>query len=368
MMNQQIDLLKSILFAEWTTLVTFGICLLVLQKQKKPAYQLYTRARQLLAINFLIFAMEPFLYWLKEEEIYSIPYPETISLSVYLIVTVLLSMIYLPFVQPDYITRKRVLHNVIFLAGCLSFLCIGAIIGGTFRLISHITVTVVLLTMVILLGIRFYSYYRKAQQKMANFYTDNFKQSIAWLARSVTLVVALGFPSYIPSILPHWGIEIYKALCLLSIIYMFLSFTNYMFNANFVVLNITLPQKNVRLDKGTIEKLQRCTLRWQKTLAALTKNITINDVSRQLGTNRTYLSLYLNTYLNLTFSEWIGQIRLKQAKILLASNAIMSMEQVAEATGFTSSSAFSHYFKAHEGLSPIRWRRQTRHKKTDQSD
>ena len=243
MMNQQIDLLKSILFAEWTTLVTFGICLLVLQKQKKPAYQLYTRARQLLAINFLIFAMEPFLYWLKEEEIYSIPYPETISLSLYLIVTVLL-----------------------------------------------------------------------------------------------------------------------------SIIYMFLSFTNYMFNANFVVLNITLPQKNVRLDKGTIEKLQRCTLRWQKTPAALTKNITINDVSRQLGTNRTYLSLYLNTYLNLTFSEWIGQIRLKQAKTLLASNAIMSMEQVAEATGFTSSSAFSHYFKAHEGLSPIRWRRQTRHKKTDQSD
>ena len=132
-MNQQIDLLKSILFAEWTTLVTFGICLLVLQKQKKPAYQLYTRARQLLAINFLIFAMEPFLYWLKEEEIYSIPYPETISLSLYLIVTVLLSMIYLPFVQPDYITRKRVLHNVIFLAGCLSFLCIGAIIGGTFK-------------------------------------------------------------------------------------------------------------------------------------------------------------------------------------------------------------------------------------------
>ena len=65
MMNQQIDLLKSILFAEWTTLVTFGICLLVLQKQKKPAYQLYTRARQLLAINFLIFAMEPFLYWLS---------------------------------------------------------------------------------------------------------------------------------------------------------------------------------------------------------------------------------------------------------------------------------------------------------------
>lgn len=61
MMNQQIDLLKSILFAEWTTLVTFGICLLVLQKQKKPAYQLYTRARQLLASNFLIFAMEPVL-------------------------------------------------------------------------------------------------------------------------------------------------------------------------------------------------------------------------------------------------------------------------------------------------------------------
>lgn len=61
-MNQQINLFNSLLFTEWATLVTLGICLLALQKHKKPTYPIYTRARYLLGIDFLLFALDPFLY------------------------------------------------------------------------------------------------------------------------------------------------------------------------------------------------------------------------------------------------------------------------------------------------------------------
>ena len=354
-MNQQINLFNSLLFTEWATLATLGICLLALQKHKKPTYPIYTRARYLLAIDFLLFSLDPFLYWLTEEGICRIPQLGVIGLGLYLVVAVLLSMTYIPFVQPDYITRKKVFLNILLLAGSLSVLFSGAVTGGIFSLASRIAVTAVLLVTVCLFGIRFYSYYQKAQQKMDNFYADNFKQSITRLSSSVTLIVIL-------------GIAIHKTLCFLSAIYVFLSFINYMFNVDFVALAVGLPQENGRLSKSTIEKLQRHTRRWQETPGALTKNITINDVSRQLGTNRAYLSLYLNTYLDTTFTEWIGRIRLRKAKSLLASDAIMTMEQIAEAAGFTSASAFSHYFKAHEGLSPKLWRRQNRHRKTTQAE
>ena len=367
-MNQQINLFNSLLFTEWATLATLGICLLALQKHKKPAYPIYTRARYLLAIDFLLFSLDPFLYWLTEEGICRIPQLGVIGLGLYLVVAVLLSMTYIPFVQPDYITRKKVFLNILLLAGSLSALFSGAVTGGVFSLASRIAVTAVLLVTVCLFGIRFYSYYQKAQQKMDNFYADNFKQSITRLSSSVTLIVILGISSCSAPFFPHWGIAIHKTLCFLSAIYVFLSFINYMFNVDFVALAVGLPQENGRLSKSTIEKLQRHTRRWQETPGALTKNITINDVSRQLGTNRAYLSLYLNTYLDTTFTEWIGRIRLRKAKSLLASDAIMTMEQIAEAAGFTSASAFSHYFKAHEGLSPKLWRRQNRHRKTTQAE
>lgn len=366
-MNQSANFLCNLLFVEWTTLVTFGLCLLALRKHEKSTYYIYTRSRYLLGTNFLIFSLEPFFYWLDETGIYNVPHTEIIALSLYIVAAVLLSMTYIPFVQPDYISRRRIICDAVLTVLSLILLYTGTIAGGLFGFVSRMVVTMAFFVAIYLFGLRFYSYYRRAQQKIDNFYADDFRQSIAWLSRSVTLTITLGLTSCFTPFFPHWLVAIHKTLCFFSAIYMFLSFINYMLNTDFIALTIGLPQENGRLNRSTILQLQRRTKRWQETSAALTKNITINDVSRQLGTNRTYLSLYLNTYLNTSFMEWIGSIRLKHAKMLLASNTQMNMEQLADATGFTSASAFSHYFKAHEGLSPKQWRRQNEYRATGQN-
>ena len=366
-MNQSANFLCNLLFVEWTTLVTFGLCLLVLRKHEKSTYYIYTRSRYLLGTNFLIFSLEPFFYWLDETGIYNVPHTEIIALSLYIVAAVLLSMIYIPLVQPDYINRRRIIYDTALIVLSLILLYTGVIAGGIFGFVSRIVVTMLLFVAIYLFGLRFYSYYRQAQQKIDNFYADDFRQSIAWLSRSITLIIILGFTICFTPFFPHWLVAIHKILCFFSAIYMFLSFINYMLNTDFIALTIGLPQENGRLNRSTILQLQRRTKRWQETSAALTKNITINDVSRQLGTNRTYLSLYLNTYLNTSFKEWIGSIRLKHAKMMLASNTQTNMEQLADATGFTSASAFSHYFKAHEGLSPKQWRRQNEYRAPGQN-
>lgn len=356
------------LFVEWTTLVTFGLCLLALKKHEKPTYYIYTRGRYLLGINFLVFALEPFLYWLEEAQIYSVPHTGLIALSLYVVAAVLLSMTYIPFVQPGYINRRQVVYDGLLVAGSIALLCAGVIAGGVYSLVSRVVVTLVLFVAIYLFGVRFYGYYRQAQQRIDNFYADDFRQSIAWLSRSVTLTISLGMTSCFTPLFPHWLVSVHKTLCFLSAVYMFLSFINYMLNTDFDSLTIGLPQEGGRLNRTILLQLQRRTKRWQETPAALTRHITINDVSRQLGTNRTYLSLYLNTYLNMSFMEWIGSIRLRHARKLLASDTAMSMEQLADAAGFTSASAFSHYFKAHEGISPKQWRRQNQFNAGGKSD
>ncbi len=366
-MNQPLNFLCNLLFIEWTTLVTFGLCLLALQRHEKSTYYIYIRSRYLLGFNFLIFSLEPFIYWLDEANIYTVPHSDIIALSLYIVAAVLLSMIYIPFVQPDYISRRQLIYDIVFIVGSLIFLSIGILIGGMFIFISRIVVTTFLFIAIYLFALRFYSYYRQALQRIDNFYADDFRKSIAWLSCSVTLIIILGLTSCFTSFFPYWLIGVQKTLCFLSVVYMFFSFINYMLNTDFVALIIGLPQDNGRLKRSTIQQLQRRTKRWEETSSALTKAITINDVCRQLGTNRTYLSLYLNTYLNMSFREWIGSIRLKHAKVLLASNPLMTMEQLANATGFVSASAFSHYFKTHEGLSPKQWSKQKQYLTTLQN-
>ena len=76
-----------------------------------------------------------------------------------------------------------------------------------------------------------------------------------------------------------------------------------------------------------------------------------------MGTNRSYLSRYLNEVKNVTFYEWVSLMRIQEAQQLMAaSGTSMTMEQIAARVGFSSYSTFSSTFKKIVGISPNRWR------------
>ncbi len=88
----------------------------------------------------------------------------------------------------------------------------------------------------------------------------------------------------------------------------------------------------------------------------LNATLNLNDLARELGTNRTYLSNYLNQQLHTSFYEYVNQWRVRRAKELLrASNA--PLEEIALQSGFNSMSSFRRYFAAHTGMSPLEYRK-----------
>ena len=88
----------------------------------------------------------------------------------------------------------------------------------------------------------------------------------------------------------------------------------------------------------------------------LNATLTLNDLARELGTNRTYLSNYLNQELHTTFYEYVNQWRVRRAKELLQGTN-MHLEEVALQSGFNSMSSFRRYFSAQTGMSPIEYRK-----------
>lgn len=88
----------------------------------------------------------------------------------------------------------------------------------------------------------------------------------------------------------------------------------------------------------------------------LNPKLTLTDLALKVGTNRTYMSNYINRELGKTFFDFINSLRLDFATdLLLSSN--MTLEVIAEKSGFNSLSTFRRYFIHVHKCSPTVYKR-----------
>lgn len=84
--------------------------------------------------------------------------------------------------------------------------------------------------------------------------------------------------------------------------------------------------------------------------------LSLPKLARRLNIPAARLSQLLNDNHKTAFKPYLAQIRIEAAKQLLRSQAATSMEQVAEASGFLSTSTFYRSFSKVEGTTPAAWR------------
>lgn len=78
-------------------------------------------------------------------------------------------------------------------------------------------------------------------------------------------------------------------------------------------------------------------------------SLTINDVVKEIGTNRSYFSAWLNNSLKMNFYDFVNSHRIADAERLMADNPKMPQREVAETVGFNSLSTFHRAFKKWHG-------------------
>ena len=87
----------------------------------------------------------------------------------------------------------------------------------------------------------------------------------------------------------------------------------------------------------------------------LNPKLTLREVAVAIGTNMTYLSIYLNHYLHLTFYDYVNRFRVEEACHLIdemPNTGRVNMTEVAQRSGFNSISTFNRYFKKTKGITP----------------
>lgn len=91
----------------------------------------------------------------------------------------------------------------------------------------------------------------------------------------------------------------------------------------------------------------------------LRHDIHIDDVAKMLFTNRTYVTQLMRQEYGLSFIEYVNVARIQFSQGLLYTSN-MTLDEVAEQSGFQSTTNYCRAFKRYIGTSPIAWLQQVK--------
>lgn len=127
-------------------------------------------------------------------------------------------------------------------------------------------------------------------------------------------------------------------------------------NDIYLDLDIADRRKSAVLKNEQQDDMTREIIRYIETEGHFAdKDITIESITKAIGTNRTYVSMIMKSNLHTSFRSYINGLRINEAKRLLLEKPNELLEAVAAGCGFASDSQFVKKFKESTGMTPREW-------------
>ena len=102
--------------------------------------------------------------------------------------------------------------------------------------------------------------------------------------------------------------------------------------------------------------MERITQLMEKEQVFRNKGLSVDDMAKRLGTNKTYISAFVNMNSGMSFSAYVNKYRVEYAQRLMQEQPGMKLADVSMAAGFSSETSFFRNFKAVTGMSPAEWK------------
>ena len=100
---------------------------------------------------------------------------------------------------------------------------------------------------------------------------------------------------------------------------------------------------------------ERMHILFERDCVYLNPRLRLSELATLLGTNRTYLSQFINQCCDSSFYDFVNDYRIHHAKLLLHSTDD-NLDVIAMKSGFNSLSTFRRAFIQREGMSPVEYR------------
>ena len=323
--------------------LVIGIILVFLSVPDTADYAPYRKAKYFLASAFFVMFINLYL-WL---EIFSSQDWEALNsiiacmdISLFFLTCICFAYSFASLLDSQYINKKRMLKDFGYWILTVSFSWITLLEPfAPYAYYLYIVSTLIFGSIVVRYMFHFQFIYRKKREQLDNYFSDdNMQRFMFWTKKSLFF------------------------LCLLGIVISFINYRSYYGTLNLAsMVNEEIEYySNQEPETSKLENYENLfgarLQQWVDDKKYLSSQLTIDSLASEMGTNKVYLSRYINGKHAVNFSTWITTLRIKEAQAYMLAHPGATLEEVAYHVGFSSASYFSRVFSRIVKTSPTIWR------------
>ena len=227
----------------------------------------------------------------------------------------------------------------------------------------------------------FHRTYLRSVQKLEQYYDEEENNKMKWIKFCYVMMMLTQMFVLVYMLLPRGFMKVYTIWYALFMLYFSANFISFL-GSNKLLLDAfayrTLSGQEIlerierrkRMKNGAkdsqpldsqpteqeLNRIQRSLDKWVKEKRFREYDKTREEIAKELKTSKEMLHLFFVTRMSVDFKTWRTRLRIEEAKVLLLENPDMSINIVAELSGFSDRSNFHRQFTKIVGCSPKQWR------------
>ncbi|WP_300814386.1 helix-turn-helix transcriptional regulator [uncultured Bacteroides sp.] len=351
----------------------FSFFFLIGKTPGKAVYDNYLRSRRTMGVALLVLSLNYAVHLFTGIRFISHNGAVLMNLSTYFLSYWLFSSALTTLLNRSYITLRRMLVH---LSLWLLFTLLAGVVlvflpAGWMQNAATAALATALFAYGIWLARRLILTYRKATRSFADIHSDNIKTYVNWMTVITYWAVIYGISCGLLTFLPDKWIFIWVLSSIPFYIYLYHSYYCYLMFYEQVERAIEIGEEPDSPAAGTDEDSKEGTdtphyhekiagklNQWIADKGYVQSGFTIQDLTKTIHTNRTYLNTYIRDTYHVSFCDWITGLRLEHAQALMKEHPELNIQKIAEASGFLSQSYFIKIFSEKVGCTPAKWRKQ----------
>lgn len=226
----------------------------------------------------------------------------------------------------------------------------------------------------------FHRTYKRSLKKIEQYYDEDQDHKIKWIRFCYIIMMLTQMFILVYMLLPRGFMKIYTLWYVLFMLYFTANFISFLGSHKLLldafayktlsgqeIMERIERRKKYKQDRdGVVEqteltdpqlmRIERSLQKWVKEKRFKEYDKTREQIARELNTTKEMLHLYFTTKVGVDFKTWRTGLRIEEAKRLLLENPEMSINIIAELSGFSDRSNFHRQFTKIVGCSPKQWR------------
>ena len=249
---------------------------------------------------------------------------------------------------------------------------------GTLRTVAIAAYVFLFIIQCVIHIVNFNKSYKKSLAKLEQYYDDEEDHKIKWIRFCYIIMMLTQMFVLVYMLLPQPFMKIYALWYVLFLVYFTANFISFLGSHKllldaFAYKALTFQNMKEKIERKRLAKvhldtpssnendaefkrLERSLEKWVAEKRYREYDKSRNEIAKELNTSREMMHLYFADVLCMDFKTWRTIHRIDEAKRLLLEKRNLSVNIIAEMSGFSDRSNFHRQFTKIVGCSPKQWR------------